>query len=491
MSEAVATRAEVLYRMLAESIPSSMLLIDESLRVALANRNFLDKARRTGEETLGRRLSEVFPAVILTELDLEAQIRQVFESRHGSGGRRLTYRAPGVPLRVYRYSLIPMTEAARVELVMLLMDDVTEQLRLAEEIRRVERHLASVVESANEIVLSTDTTGRILTWNRAAERLSGFSLEELHGHPLAGCCVEDCRSALENFFAREARQTGSAQGQYDLLTKDGGRIPVSWVFSPMRDDQGRISGIVGVGRDLTERRKFEQQLLQSQKLAALGIMAGGIAHEVRTPLAISSSAAQFLMEDDIEPEFRKECAEKVHIGIQRASRIIENLLRFAHPTTRTDKKNLDLVASIEESITLVANQARIQKVEIVRRFPRAPIRVDGIADLLEQVFLNLLLNALNAMPDGGTLSILADSAAGRARVRVADTGCGIAAADIDNIFDPFYTKAPVGRGTGLGLSICYSVIRQHGGTISVESMPGSGSTFTVELPAMRGRGAGI
>lgn len=483
-------RFEILYRVLADGIPCSMLLIDQEFRIVLANRNFLDKARREGEETLGRHLAEVFPDIILTELDLETQIREVFERKQPTGERRLTYRAPGVPLRVYRCSLTPMTRGSRVELVMLLMDDVTEQLRLAQEVRQVERHLASVVESANEIVLSADLSGRILTWNRAAERLSGYGLKELQGHPLAACCVEDCRVALEAFFTNEARQTGCTQGQYDLITKDGARIPVSWVFSPMKDDLGRISGIVGVGRDLTERRKFEQQLAQSQKLAALGIMAGGIAHEVRTPLAIASSAAQFLMEDDITPQFRKECAEKVHIGMQRASGIIENLLRFARPAASADVKQLDLAAIIEDALSLVANQAHLQKIQVDRRFPTARIHVAGIANLLEQIFLNLFLNALHAMEEGGTLAVLVDRAGGNARVRVADTGCGIAPTDIDKVFDPFYTKAPAGRGTGLGLSICYSIIRQHGGSITAESKLGRGSTFTVELPALGAGGEG-
>ena len=475
---------EPMYRMLVDSIPSSLLLIDENLQVVLANRNFLAKARRSEAETLGRLLIEVFPRVIVEELQLEKQIQQVFASQSAFSGQRLAYRAPGVPLTTYYYSIIPMTWGTRVELVMLLMDDVTEQLRLAQEIRRVERQLASVVESANEIVLSTDIKGRILTWNRAAERLSGFSLAAIQGRPLWTCCAADSERPLQQFFEIEASQSGSRESEYDLVKQDGTSIPVSWVFSPMRDDQGRISGIVAVGRDLTERRKLEAQLLQSQKLAALGVMAGGIAHEVRTPLAISSSAAQFLMEEDLTPEFRKECAEKVHIGIQRASGIIENLLRFAHPSTRLDTTEIDLASVLCDAITLAANQARIQKVDVVRRFPPEGIWVKGIASLLEHAFLNLFLNALNAMPDGGTLTILLDRADSTVRVAVCDTGCGIASSDIDNIFDPFYTRAQVGRGAGLGLSICYSVVHQHGGSIEVESEVGRGSTFTVRLPAV-------
>jgi PAS domain S-box-containing protein len=479
---------EAMYRMLVDSIPSSVLLIDEHLQVVLANRNFLAKARRSEAETLGRPLIEAFPRVIVEELQLEKQIHEVFASRNAFDGQRLTYRAPGVPLRTYYYSIIPMIWRARVELAMLLMDDVTEQLHLAEEIRRVERHLASVVESANELVLSTDTNGRILTWNRAAERLSGLRLAEVEGRPLWACCAADCQPELEAFFAIEAPQSGSGAAEYDLVRRDGTRIPVAWVFSPMKDDSGRISGIVAVGRDLTERRKLEAQLLQSQKLAALGVMAGGIAHEVRTPLAISSSAAQFLMEDDITPEFRKECAGKVHIGIHRASGIIENLLRFANPSARVDASAIDLPPVLRDAITLVVNQAHIQKVDIVRQFEEG-VRVKGVASLLEHTFLNLFLNALNAMPDGGTLTVSAERSAATVRARVRDTGCGIARCDIDHIFDPFYTRAKVGKGTGLGLSICYSVVQQHGGSIEVESEPGKGSTFTVNFPALGEPGA--
>jgi PAS domain S-box-containing protein len=473
--------SEARYRLLFDSVPSSVLLVDENLHVALANRNFLERSRRSTQATLGKPLSEVFPEVILEELGLRRQIRQVFESKHAFTGQHLTYRAPGVPLRTYYYRLIPITRAGNVEHAMLLMDDVTEQIRLGEEIRRVERHLASVVESANEIVLSTDVTGRIMTWNRFAEQLSGYTLNDVKGRFLFEFCGEDCRETMHAFFAG-----GDASGiaEYGLETRKGVRLAISWVFSPMKDDREQTVAIVAVGRDLTERRKFEQQLLQSQKLAALGVMAGGIAHEIRTPLAISSSAAQFLMEDDLTPEFRKECAAKVQIGLHRASTIIENLLRFARPAGRSDVTEVNLSSVLEEALTLVANQARIQKIDIVRDLPPGALRVSGVASLLEQVFLNLFLNACNAMADGGRLHLSVERIGREARVRITDTGCGIAAADIGNIFDPFYTRAPVGRGTGLGLSICYSIVEQHSGSIEVDSAPGRGSTFTVKLPVL-------
>ena len=479
-------RAELFYRMLMDTIPSSVLLLDENLCVVLANRNFLEKSRRTIEVTAGKRLAEVFPEAILAGMGLEQQIRNVFRSSHAMEGQRLTYRAPGVPIRVYYLSVVPVNWAGQVDHVLLLMDDVTEQMRLGEEIRRMERHLASVVESASDIVVSTDTDGKILTWNKAAQKTTGYELEELKGRPFFDFCDPADDAGMRRLFAKGA--DNSSRIESNLKTKDGQSRPVSWVFSQMTDDAARTVGFVVVGRDLTEQRKFELQILESQKLAALGVMARGIAHEIRTPLAISSSAAQFLSEDDLTPEFRRECAEKVHGGIRKASNIIENLLRFAHPSAGKSKTHLDLLRVVREALTLVDNQARVQNVEIRTHFPARPCTVLGVSGPLEQVFINLLLNAMNAMPNGGAVDITAQQTAVDVRVCVADNGEGILAEDRDKIFDPFFTRAALGMGTGLGLSICHSIVDQHGGSIDVESQSGKGSAFTVILPLLSGAG---
>ncbi|MCX5892414.1 MAG: PAS domain S-box protein, partial [Deltaproteobacteria bacterium] len=436
------------------------------------------------DDTINRRLDQVFPAIIIDQMDFASRIRQVFEKNFRIQGERMTYRAPGIPMRIYYYSILPFSWQGVVELAMLLMEDVTEQVRLSEEVRRVERHLALVVESAQDIVLSTDMEGVILTWNTAAERLSGFSLHEVRGQNFFDFCADDDLRERERVLANLQAGKDAQTAEWDLKTRNGGRIPVSWIFSPMKDHQSQTAGVVAVGRDLTERRKFEAQLLQSQKLAALGVMAGGIAHEIRNPLAVCSSAAQFIMEDDISADFRRECAEKIHAGIQRASMIIENLLRFARPSVKTEPKEVDLTALLEETVSLVSNQARIQKIELQAQLPPQPVLIGGMEGLLQQAFLNLLLNAIKAMPDGGVMSITLGISEGEAWVTISDTGLGIAPDDLNNIFDPFFTTAPAGKGSGLGLSICYSIIKQHFGTITVESREDRGSTFAVRLPIL-------
>ena len=434
--------------------------------------------------TAGKRLAEVFPEAILAGMGLEQQIRDVFRSSHATQGQRLTYRAPGVPIRVYYYSVVPVNWGGQVDHVLLLMDDVTEQMRLGEEIRRMERHLASVVESASDIVVSTDTEGNILTWNQAAQKTTGYALEELKGRPFFDYCDQTGDTSVRRLLSKEHSRESSGHIESNLKTRDGHSRPVSWVFSQMTDDAERTVGFVAVGRDLTEQRKFELQILESQKLAALGVMARGIAHEIRTPLAISSSAAQFLTEENLTPEFSRECAEKVHGGIRKASAIIENLLRFAHPSADKSKTPLDLLPVMKEALALVSHQAKVQNIEIRTHFPSGPYQVLGIPSPLEQVFINLLLNAMNAMPNGGAVDVFVEQTPSEVLLSVRDTGDGISPEDLDKIFDPFFTRAPLGKGTGLGLSICHSIVDQHGGTIGVESQSGKGSTFTVRLPSL-------
>lgn len=476
------TRYAKLYTMLLNAIPSSVLLIGRDMRIISANRNFLEKSRRSFADTIGERLEKVFPPVILDNMAIGRRIDEVFQFNQPTSGERMTYRTPGLPMRTYYYSILPFSWGGVVESVMLLLNDVTELVQLSEDVRRIERHLASIVESASDLVLSLDTAGRILTWNTAAEKISGYPFQEVKEHFFLEYCAGEHREEVKKVLASMLAHKSPKMAEWDLLTRVGDLIPVAWVFSPMKDDQGRVIGIVALGRDLTERRKFEMQLLQSQKLAALGVMAGGIAHEIRNPLAICSSAAQFLMDDDVPPDFHRECVEKIHTGIQKASVIIENLLRFAHPSAKTDPARINLIMLLGETLELIANQARIQKIELRTDFPEEMVLITGNASVLQQVFMNLFMNAINAMPNGGCLSVWMEKMGSEVSIRIADTGCGISSTELDRIFDPFYTTSSFDKGTGLGLSICYSIIKRHFGSIEVESIEGTGSTFTIRLP---------
>ena len=479
---------EKLYHMLLGNIPFSLILIDPALRVVSANRNFIEKTRRNEANTIGKRIREVFPDAILEFTQLEAKIRSVFDTGVGLPGAEMTYRAPGVPIRSYFYTVIPIKTGSAVEHAMLVMDDITEKLQLSAKVRIAERHLASVVESANDLVISTDPEGCITSWNSAAERISGYRSSVVRGQLLAGLCEivhsKDMATIIKQMVAGGV---GKFFAEINLVASSGSLVPVDWSFSPIQDDSGQVSGIVAVGRDLVERRAMEQHLYQSEKLAALGVMAGGIAHELRNPLSVSFSAAQFLLDPIDDPAFQKECVGKILRGIEQSSMIIENLLRFARPPSSNRAETLNLVTVVRETLSVLTPQAKLQKINLIEHYGETELPVTGNANLLQQVIMNLVLNAYQALPGGGDVSVFMRREAGQVAVYVRDNGCGIAPAHLGRIFDPFFTTRPVGQGTGLGLSICHTIVKQHGGVIAVEnSVEGQGSTLVVRLPLMVG-----
>ncbi|HYN79694.1 MAG TPA: PAS domain-containing protein [Lamprocystis sp. (in: g-proteobacteria)] len=473
---------ENLFRTLFDAIPSSILLVDSRMRIAMANRNFLQKGNRSPKDTIGHRFEDVFPSTIVERVPILDCVRWVFDRNEPSRSERMTFRAPGVPMRTYQFRALPSTWNGQVQFALFLMEDITEQVRLSQDIQRVERHLASVVESASDILLSTDNRGRILSWNQAAERLSGYHAAEVIGRGLPEFFAPADRSAIEQALADDPILTASRMAEWELITLSEEHIAVSWTLAPMRNADGGITGMVAAGRDLSERHRLETQLLQSQKLAALGVMAGGIAHEIRNPLAVCSSAAQFLLGDDLDSALRRECAEKVIAGIHKASAIIENLLRFARSSAAEKMTRIDPAALLTQALSVVSHQALLNQLEIETWFCGEPLSVRGVPSLLEQAFINILLNAIAAMPNGGLLTLGLDCEGEEVLVRIVDTGVGIDPADIGKVFDPFYTRSPVGKGTGLGLSICYSIIQQHHGHIDVTSEPGIGTAFRVHLP---------
>lgn len=466
-----------------ESIPISWIIIDNNLRVVSVNRNFIEKSKREERTTLGRKIVEVFPQVLVEYIRIDQKAREVFRTGHSVEGGKVAYRAPGLPARIYYYRLIPLKVDLVVENVMLLMEDITEREQLEAEVKRAERHLASVVNCANDVVISTDLEGHIVSWNRAAEQVSGFKAETINGRRLLSLCTAEQSHVMADMLDQLGRGESVQNSEVNLLTSDDKGVPIAWSCSPLRDDLGKVVGIVAVGRDLTERRRLEAQLLQSAKMASLGVMAGGIAHELRNPLGIISATTQLLFERPGDASFQSTCLEKILAATQRASLIIENLLKFSRPGGGQMQK-VNVLDILKEAISLLKHQLSLQKVVLETHYCPDQPEISGNPDLLQQVFINLIHNACNAMNQGGTLSISTELTSSKeVKIQFSDTGCGIPKEHLAKIFDPFFTTMPIGKGTGLGLSISYSIIQHHKGNIMVESQEGKGSTFAVCLPA--------
>jgi signal transduction histidine kinase len=242
---------------------------------------------------------------------------------------------------------------------------------------------------------------------------------------------------------------------------------------------GAQKGFVAVLEDITEKKKIEEELFRATKHAGLGRLAAGVSHEIGNPLASISSLVQELMAEE-GSDFTKGSLGTIYQHVNRIARIVRNLGDFArlYPRQRVPTNLRDI---LDTTIDLVRFDKNFKKIEVTTDVQQTrPVRIDP--DQIQQVFLNLLLNARDAMPDGGRLDISVKESDGNVRMTFADTGGGIAPEAKDKIFDPFFTtKGPTG-GTGLGLSICYSIVKDHGGTIEVESLKDRGTKFIITLP---------
>ena len=465
------------------AIPSSILILDERAAVLTANHNFLEKSRSSLSSIMGRRLREIFPAAF-QETALDQQIRDVIVTGKTLHRQRMTYRAPGVPLRIYSYSICPLQLEGRSGGAILVMDDVTDLLRLGEEVRRMQMHLASIVESAGDLIVSTDPNGAIMTWNTAAEKATGYTEAEVRGSLLTNQIDAELKLEVEACFQRIDQIEDRRSVEWPMRCRNGESIPVSWHLSRMTGHNSEVTGVVVVGRNLVEQRAIEAQIHQSEKLAALGMVIGGIAHEIRNPLGVSSAAAQLMKHRMKSPALLEECVGKVIGGIDRASLIVESLLRFARPGPITETTRVNVHDVLKNALMFASGEVAAGTT-IDWQVPGTTdiVYAEGVQNLLELVFINLMLNGFQAMPNGGRLTIKLWLDGTEAVIEIGDTGSGIPEAHVSKIFDPFFTMRSDSRRSGLGLSVSHSIVRQHGGSVTVRTSPHNGTNFTVRLPS--------
>jgi len=251
-----------------------------------------------------------------------------------------------------------------------------------------------------------------------------------------------------------------------------------------RDGALETTGSVLILDDISMRVQLEEQLQVSEKMASIGLLAAGVAHEVNTPLTGIASFTQMLMEGADPEDPRTRLLEKIERQTFRAAKIVNGLLNLSRQGSAAgaDRGAVDLNAVVNDVLTLLEHQLQTGKVKIRRDQASQALVVDGVEHKLQQVFLNLFLNARDAMPRGGWLSIATRIESSQAVVEVADTGSGIPSEHLARIYDPFFTTKSIGQGTGLGLSIAYGIVREHDGSIHVESSVGQGTRFTLRLP---------
>ena len=367
-----------------------------------------------------------------------------------------------------------------------------ENARLYQQVKESEARYRDLFDNANDLIFTLDRQFNLRSVNKVGPVITGYSCNNLIGRPLRDLSFDDAWPRVERLLDEVLR--GQTVPPFELqIRRSDDEIAVLEVSVRLIRDGDRSEAVHCIARDLTERRRLEEQLIRSEKLSAIGQLVAGVAHEVNNPLTSISGYTQLMLRDANLPPGIREDLQHINTQAERAARIVQNLLMFAreHKPQRT---LIDVNHVLQSTLTLRAYQLRVDNITIVTDFdPNLP---QTIADphQLQQVFLNLINNAHQAMTERGGKSVLTlrtsverdVGESGRKesyiRIAVSDTGVGISPRNLHRIFDPFFTTKPIGQGTGLGLSICFGIIQEHRGRIWAESEVGVGTTMYVELP---------
>ena len=353
---------------------------------------------------------------------------------------------------------------------------------MSQELHDSEEQFRLIVEAAPNGMLLTDANGKIVMANASALRQFGYERDELLGQSvevlIPGSARSDHRQHHAGFMqAPEARSMGARRELFGLR-KDGSEFAVEIGLTPIQTAKGR--GVVASIVDISERKHLEAQLRQAERLAELGTLASGMAHEIGTPMNVILGRAEYLLHRTTDEGMKKGLTTIV-TQVERITKVMNQLLAFARRRT-PERRAADLGAIVEDSLEMFQERIAHSRIEVDKMFasPLPPVRADR--DQLMQVLINLVMNSLHAMPEGGRLSLSLAREGNYARLDVADTGHGMPEEIRSKVFDPFFTTKEFGKGTGLGLTVVKGIIEEHGGTITLESVVEKGTTFTIRLP---------
>ncbi|MEY2545678.1 MAG: hypothetical protein QOG48_795 [Verrucomicrobiota bacterium] len=474
------------YRLLFQTNPSPMYVYNaDTLQVLAVNDAAVAQYGYSRDEFLALTLRELRPA---EDVDLLEKALSITRSPGQSSGEFRHVRKDGSLLYVEIYSSPVLWDTASARIVTAI--DVTERKRTEERMREQ----ADIIERAHDAVIVRNFSDDIVTvWNNGAEHLYGWSATEAIGQPMGELIFaesDDRRAGLDQLVS-----AGEFHGELKHCAKDGREVIVDSRVTLIRNDDGTPRAVLGINTDITEQKKLETQLLRAQRLESIGTLASGVAHDLNNILTPILMCAEVLR-GEVSNEDRQSAVALIDQSARRGANVVKQVLTFARGV-EGERVVINPRHLLEEMVD-IARKTFPKSIEVTARYPEELWSVEGDPTQLHQVLLNLCVNARDAMPDGGALTLAAenvdldesyaatmpDAKVGpHVLLRVSDTGTGMPRATIDKIFDPFFTTKQIGKGTGLGLSTALGIVKSHRGFLALYSEPGRGTTFRIFLPA--------
>ncbi|MCI0462879.1 MAG: PAS domain S-box protein [Gemmataceae bacterium] len=529
-AERALRESEAFYHSLVESLPQNIFRKDLTGRVTFGNGRYCATLKRTLGDLIGKTDHDLFPP------ELAAKYRQDDERVQQSGQ----------PLELVEEHVLPDGRTIYVQVIKTpirdsegqiigtqgMFWDVTERKRAEEILAASERRYRQLTEATLDGIVVADRTGHITLFNPAAERIFGYQARETIGQPLTLLIPPEYhdqhRAGFERYLRTGVSRIVGSTVELHGQRKDGSTFPLELALSVIElgdlgPDGKPAVHFLGAVRDLTERNRIRAVLIQNEKLASIGLLSAGVAHEINNPLAFVANNLAVLERDgkgllelielyqarseqlgEVDPEVAQRAAQlaeqidleyirgnlsrllaRTRDGVDRVTRIVHSLRGLAR-TDSPRKQDANLPDLVETSLEMIRGRMKRRGIEFVTDYdPHSRLRC--VSTQISQVFLNLLVNALQAIEAGphaqsGRVVVRTHRLEEEMLIEVADNGCGIDPTDLPKLFDPFFTTKDVGEGTGLGLSITHNIVTAHGGRIEVDSSPGQGSCFRIYLP---------
>ncbi|MCK4994100.1 MAG: PAS domain S-box protein [Candidatus Omnitrophica bacterium] len=381
--------------------------------------------------------------------------------------------------RWYLLSADPLVNEGKVTGIVHTMSDVTEQKNAEDKIKEDSEYIESIVETAQALIIVLDREFKIKSINKFAEDMLGYKREDIIGSNWIDLVIPlQYKDEIQQVFLNCFEGDRVRGYEIPVIAKDAKESIISWYSAELQDADGKIIGVVTMGYDVSQRKEIEKV----QRLAQLGTLVSHMAHEVNNPLMVISGRAQLSLMEEIQNQEVKDNLEVVLKECKRAKDIIQRLLRFSRPS-KGELKEVDINKSLEEVVSLLAHQFKLENVNILSEITPNLSPIRGDEKQLQEVFMNLLTNAQDAIAGEGSVKIKAKEKDGFIKITFEDTGEGISKKVLEKIFDPFFTTKK--EGTGLGLAICYGIIKAHNGSLEFKSIEGKGATAIILLPVLK------
>ena len=478
-----------------DTAPLMIYMTDANQRIREANSHTLKTLGLEEDEVIGRTMRSMLPEPAADEMHaVERQVLKTGQSARHEG--RMV--VDGVALH-YRATLFPVHVDERVVGLFNLIEDTTElaesERKLAArsaELSEARELLRRVLDNSRDLIFLTDMDGVLTSFNKGAELALGFAAEEVIGRPVAE--LTPVSEEFRELFALTLAEGHAESYEVPFARRDGETVLCNVSLTTIDEGEDARHEVIGICRDITRRRRLQDDLVRSDRLAAIGKMAAGVAHEINNPLAVIEAIAGVLSDtleeegDKLNPSSRdmlEKAASKLKLQVKRCSSITHGLLGFARKS-ESGSVPVDLNALVDECLDLLMPEIRNAGVVIQRNYDLELPHIATDPTLVQQVLVNLLKNACDAIEEksryGGGINLTTARDGGGALISVRDDGVGIPAEALDKIFDLFQTSKPVGKGTGLGLAIVHDIVAKLGAEIQVESEFGSWTRFTLRLP---------